>query len=81
MRSARSLRKVRRYRCDCIRSCTWAKSYLIGTPHDITVFLAVKNWLDDVANNLDQLTYDTFTDDRDFWEELPVVVEFLLRRV
>lgn len=52
-----------------------------GSPHDVTVFLAVKGWLDDVANSLDQLTYDTFTDDRDFWEELPVLVEFLLRRV
>ena len=52
-----------------------------GNPHDVTVFLAVKNWLDDAVNNLDQLTYDTYTDDRDFWEEFPVMVEFLLRRV
>lgn len=52
-----------------------------GNPHDVTVFLAVKNWLDDAVNNLDQLNYDTYTDDRDFWEELPVMVEFLLRRV
>lgn len=52
-----------------------------GNPHDVTVFLAVKNWLDDAVNNLGQLTYDTYTDDRDFWEEFPVMVEFLLRRV
>lgn len=52
-----------------------------GNPHDVTVFLAVKNWLDDAVNNLDQLTYDTYNDDRDFWEEFPVIVEFLLRRV
>ena len=52
-----------------------------GNPHDVAVFLAVKNWLDDAVNNLDQLTYDTYNDDRDFLEEFPVIVEFLLRRV
>lgn len=51
-----------------------------GSPHDITVFLAIKNWLDDVANNLGQLNYNTYADDRDFWEDFPVVVEYLLRR-
>lgn len=32
-------------------------------------------------SNLDQITYDTFADDREFWEELPTLVESLLRRV
>ncbi|PLB47101.1 ubiquitin carboxyl-terminal hydrolase [Aspergillus steynii IBT 23096] len=50
-----------------------------GPPH-ATVFLAAKNWLDDVANNLDQLTYEVVMADRDFWEELPGMVESLLRR-
>ncbi|PWY93275.1 ubiquitin C-terminal hydrolase [Aspergillus sclerotioniger CBS 115572] len=51
-----------------------------GSQHDIPVFIAVKCWLDDVANNLDQLTYEVLAEDRDFWEELPTVVDSLLRR-
>ncbi|KAI9036388.1 putative ubiquitin C-terminal hydrolase [Aspergillus affinis] len=52
-----------------------------GPPHNVTVFLAAKAWLDDVATNLDQLTYEVLMVDRDFWEELPNLVESLLRRV
>ncbi|KAI2935085.1 hypothetical protein CBS147320_819 [Aspergillus niger] len=52
-----------------------------GSQHDIPVFLAVKAWFDDVANNLDQLTPEVLAEDRDFWEELPTVVDSLLRRV
>lgn len=44
------------------------------------MFLAAKTWLEDVANNLDQLTYEVLMADRDFWEELPSMVESLLRR-
>ncbi|OJJ50521.1 hypothetical protein ASPZODRAFT_148016 [Penicilliopsis zonata CBS 506.65] len=51
-----------------------------GHAHDAAVFMAVKNWLDDVINILDQLTYDTFIEDRDFWEDLPGIIECLLRR-
>lgn len=53
----------------------------LGHPHDVTVFLAVKSWFDICANNLGQITYETFVDDREFWEELPTIVEGLLRRV
>lgn len=56
-------------------------SYSIGSQHDTPVFVAVKAWFDDVANNLDQLTYEVLAEDRDFWEELPSVVDSLLRRV
>ncbi|OJJ67421.1 hypothetical protein ASPBRDRAFT_341882 [Aspergillus brasiliensis CBS 101740] len=52
-----------------------------GSQHDIPVFVAVKAWFDDVANNLDQLTYEVLAEDRDFWEELPTLVDCLLRRV
>jgi ubiquitin carboxyl-terminal hydrolase 34 len=52
-----------------------------GHPHDVTVFTAVKSWLDICTNNLGQICYETFLDDREFWEELPTVVEGLLRRV
>lgn len=52
-----------------------------GSPHDIAVFVAVKNWLDEVASNLDQLSYNTYAEYRDFWEDLPAIVEYLLRRV
>ncbi|KAA8652357.1 putative ubiquitin C-terminal hydrolase [Aspergillus tanneri] len=51
-----------------------------GPPNNVAVFLATKNWLEDVANNLEQLTYEVITIDRDFWEELPALVESLLRR-
>ncbi|KKK18163.1 hypothetical protein ARAM_004521 [Aspergillus rambellii] len=52
-----------------------------GLEHDTTVLLAVKHWLDDVVNGLDQLTHETFLEDREFWDELPILVEYLLRRV
>ncbi|PYH95762.1 ubiquitin hydrolase [Aspergillus ellipticus CBS 707.79] len=51
-----------------------------GSQHDMTVFMAVKSWLDDVANTLDQLPYEALVEDRDFWEELPTVVDSVLRR-
>lgn len=41
----------------------------------------MKSWLDYCLNNLDQITHDTFAEDREFWEELPTLVESLLRRV
>lgn len=63
-------------------SCRAKSNHLsIGSQHDIPVFLAVKAWFDDVANNLDQLTPEVLAEDRDFWEELPTVVDSLLRRV
>ncbi|KAF7594517.1 hypothetical protein BBP40_008964 [Aspergillus hancockii] len=51
-----------------------------GTPHDAApFFLAVKNWLDDAAKNLDQLTFESLLDERDFWEQFPIIAESLLR--
>lgn len=52
-----------------------------GSPFDVKIFLEVKGWMDNVVHNLDQLTHETFVDDRDFWEELPILMESLLRRV
>ncbi|RJE26267.1 hydrolase [Aspergillus sclerotialis] len=51
-----------------------------GSPSDVKVFLDLKTWLDHVVHNLDQLTHETFIDDRDFWEDLPILIESLLRR-
>ena len=48
--------------------------------HDVTVFLSVASWLDKCASRLGQLTYQSFVEDREFWEALPLVVEGLLRR-
>ncbi|XHG03146.1 hypothetical protein AWENTII_006465 [Aspergillus wentii] len=52
-----------------------------GPPHDVTVFLAMKNWLEDSVSSLNQLTYEVWIDDRDFWDEIPIMLECLLRRV
>ncbi|KAJ5605623.1 hypothetical protein N7510_008404 [Penicillium lagena] len=51
-----------------------------GDPHDAGVLVATKHWLDDCAGNLDRLTAEVFAEDHEFWEELPSVVEALLRR-
>ncbi|KAL1880253.1 hypothetical protein Plec18167_003656 [Paecilomyces lecythidis] len=52
-----------------------------GHPHDTAIFVAVKNWLiDDCLGNMAVITPDTFLDEREFWEELPSIVEGLLRR-
>ena len=51
-----------------------------GHTHDTDIFIAVKNWLQFCVNNADELGYDTFLEERDFWEELPTIVESLLRR-
>ncbi|KAL1955095.1 hypothetical protein VTO42DRAFT_9029 [Malbranchea cinnamomea] len=53
-----------------------------GSPHshDVRIFLAVTAWLEQCVSHSDQLTYKSFTEDRDFWEELPCIVEGLLRR-
>ncbi|KAL4889224.1 hypothetical protein BDV59DRAFT_187150 [Aspergillus ambiguus] len=51
-----------------------------GPPHDSTVFFAVKRWLDDVVDNLDQLSYNALLEDRAFWEGVPLLTENLLRR-
>ena len=53
----------------------------LGHLHDVAVFIPVKGWFDICANNLTLLGYDTFMDDREFWEELPTIVEGLLRRM
>jgi ubiquitin carboxyl-terminal hydrolase 34 len=42
--------------------------------------VATKHWLDDCVSNLDRLTPEVFAEDHEFWEELPSVVEALLRR-
>ncbi|PYH45847.1 putative ubiquitin C-terminal hydrolase [Aspergillus saccharolyticus JOP 1030-1] len=52
-----------------------------GSELDTTIFNAVKAWLDEVANNLNQLTYAVLAEDRDAWEEVPSMIDGLLRRV
>ncbi|KAI9374010.1 hypothetical protein BJX61DRAFT_541164 [Aspergillus egyptiacus] len=51
-----------------------------GSEHDALIFTAVKQWLDDVVNSLDQLTFQTYLDSRYFWDEVPILTESLLRR-
>ncbi|KAH8696007.1 putative ubiquitin hydrolase [Talaromyces proteolyticus] len=51
-----------------------------GHPQDTMIFNAVKQWVSLCADNLSQITLDTIQDDREFWEELPTLVEGLLRR-
>ena len=42
--------------------------------------MAVKNWFEGCLNNLEQISYETVVDDRELWEELPTVVDGLLKR-
>jgi hypothetical protein len=51
-----------------------------GDPHDITAITAVKLWMDECVRNLGQLTPQAYTQDSDFWEYLPSLIESLLRR-
>jgi ubiquitin carboxyl-terminal hydrolase 34 len=44
------------------------------------IFGAVKQWFDEVVNALEQLTFDVFMESRQFWDEVPIVLENLLRR-
>ncbi|RAK81654.1 putative ubiquitin C-terminal hydrolase [Aspergillus fijiensis CBS 313.89] len=52
-----------------------------GSDLDTTIFNAVKTWLDDVVNNLNSLTYAVLVEDRDAWEEVPSMMNGLLRRI
>ncbi|EED21875.1 ubiquitin C-terminal hydrolase, putative [Talaromyces stipitatus ATCC 10500] len=51
-----------------------------GHPHEMMILNAVKQWLAGCIDNLSQVTLETMRDDREFWEDLPSVVEGLLRR-
>lgn len=51
-----------------------------GHPHEIMIFRAVKQWLSLCVDNLSQITLETIRDDREFWEDLPNIIEGLLRR-
>ncbi|EGC41797.1 ubiquitin carboxyl-terminal hydrolase [Histoplasma capsulatum var. duboisii H88] len=51
-----------------------------GHPHDITFFISVKSWLELCVNNLNSISYDTVAEDRDVWEEVPMLMESVLRR-
>lgn len=53
---------------------------LTGSHLDEKVFIEVKHWMDDIVTRLDQLTAEAFVEDQDFWEDLPLVSESLLRR-
>lgn len=51
-----------------------------GDQYDAAALTAVKLWMDDCVRNLGRLTPQSYTEDSDFWECLPLVVETLLRR-
>ena len=54
---------------------------LTGSPHDVEFFQALKLWFGECLVNLRYLTYDEFNNDIDFWQEVPGIVDALLRRV
>ncbi|KAL5003429.1 hypothetical protein BDV10DRAFT_154983 [Aspergillus recurvatus] len=51
-----------------------------GSEHDTIVFTMVKQWLDDVANSLENFTNETFMDSKLFWDDVPMLADCLLRR-
>ncbi|KAI5296982.1 hypothetical protein KEM56_005170, partial [Ascosphaera pollenicola] len=51
-----------------------------GTPLDISAFLSVKAWLAACEEHIDLLTYDIIAKDRGFWDEVPSILEALMRR-
>ncbi|PGH36152.1 ubiquitin thiolesterase [[Emmonsia] crescens] len=72
-----------RLRQDCdIREAIEETSNFLerGHPHDITVFMSIKSWFELCVNNLNSITYDTIAEDRDLWEEAPLLMEGVLRR-
>ncbi|OAX82322.1 hypothetical protein ACJ72_03333, partial [Emergomyces africanus] len=67
--------------CDIREAIEEASSYIErGHPHDTTVFVSVKSWFELCVDNLSSITYDTVAEDRDLWEEVPSLVEGVLRR-
>ncbi|PGH23651.1 hypothetical protein AJ80_02257 [Polytolypa hystricis UAMH7299] len=57
-----------------------AHTILRSHPHDVAVFLAVKAWLDLCVSHLDQITYESFIEDHEFWEEIPTLCTSLIKR-
>ncbi|EGD93595.1 ubiquitin carboxyl-terminal hydrolase [Trichophyton tonsurans CBS 112818] len=51
-----------------------------GTIRDRSVFDALRTWFDLCSETISVLTYQAFIEDRDFWEEVPSIIEGLLRR-
>ncbi|KAJ5368932.1 uncharacterized protein N7496_008692 [Penicillium cataractarum] len=49
-------------------------------PRDADAASAVKTWMDDCVKNLDRLTLEEFGESQEFWQQLPDVVESVLRR-
>ncbi|KAJ5310627.1 uncharacterized protein N7443_003088 [Penicillium atrosanguineum] len=49
-------------------------------PRDALALTALKVWLADCAKNLDRLTAPAITEDLEFWNRLPFLLEILLRR-
>ncbi|KAJ5674990.1 uncharacterized protein N7477_004924 [Penicillium maclennaniae] len=49
-------------------------------PRDTLAFAALKVWMADCAKNLDQLTAPAITEDLEFWNRVPFLLEILLRR-
>lgn len=53
---------------------------MIDDNMDGTTMTAVKTWMDHCFRNIDRLNIDSFSEYSDFWEELPEMVEQVLRR-
>lgn len=55
-------------------------SYELGDGRDATLVTRVKQWLDECTRNLDLVTPVAFTDEPDFWDNLPLLIETIMRR-
>ncbi|CAI7640164.1 unnamed protein product [Penicillium glandicola] len=51
-----------------------------GHPREATALVTIKQWLQTCVRDLDRLTVEEFEGDIDFWENLPSVLDRLLRR-
>lgn len=48
--------------------------------YELTMFLAVRGWLDQCLERLDLITYKTCLADQELWEPFPNIIDILLRR-
>lgn len=57
-----------------------ANPEVAGHVEDAQVLVAIKQWFEQCTSHLDEITHEVFLEDRDFWEEVPGLVEALARR-
>ncbi|KAJ5872468.1 uncharacterized protein N7529_004821 [Penicillium soppii] len=55
-------------------------THITGHQRESVVLATVQRWMNTCVKKLDRLTLEEFTSDLEFWENLPLIVERLLRR-